>query len=208
MDRRTTLKWVLAAGATLPFAAHWSLGAEARTAASAANGYGTDPNLLKGYKPGDLWPLTLNAVQRRAATALSDLIIPADSQSPAASAVGVIDFIDEWISAPYPRHVGDREIVLYGLKYIDAEAKSRFRQDFAGLTQDQQRAICDEICYAPKVAAALTRPAKFFAVYRNLTAGGFYSTPLGRNDLRYVGNVPLARFDGPPLEVLKKVGLA
>jgi hypothetical protein len=208
MDRRTTLKWVLAAGATLPFTAHRSFGAEAPTAASAANGYGTDPNLLKGYKPGDLWPLTLNAVQRRAATALSDLIIPADSQSPAASAVGVIDFIDEWISAPYPRHVGDREIVLYGLKYIDAEAKSRFRKDFAGLTQDQQRAICDEICYAPKAAAALTRPAKFFAVYRNLTAGGFYSTPLGRNDLRYVGNVPLARFDGPPLEVLKKVGLA
>jgi hypothetical protein len=208
MDRRTTLKWVLAAGATLPFTAHRSFGAEAPTATSSANGYGTDPNLLKGYEPGDLWPLTLNAVQRRAATALSDLIIPADSQSPAASAVGVIDFIDEWISAPYPRHVGDREIVLYGLKYIDAEAKSRFRQDFAGLTQDQQRAICDEICYAPKAAAALTRPAKFFAVYRNLTAGGFYSTPLGRNDLRYVGNVPLARFDGPPLEVLKKVGLA
>jgi hypothetical protein len=26
--------------------------------------------------------------------------------------------------------------------------------------------------------------------------------------LRYVGNVPLTRFDGPPIEVLKKVGLA
>ena len=208
MDRRTTLKWVLAAGATMPFAAHWSFGAEVRTATPSANGYGTDPDLLKGYKPGDLWPLTLNAVQRRAATALSDLIIPADSQSPAASAVGVIDFIDEWISAPYPRHVGDREIVLSGLQYIDTEAKSRFQQDFAGLTPDQQRTICDEICYEPKAAAALARPARFFAVYRNLTAGGFYSTPKGRNDLRYIGNVPLAQFDGPPLEVLKKVGLA
>jgi hypothetical protein len=208
MDRRTTLKWVLAAGATMPFATHLSLGAEVRTATSAANGYGTDPNLLKEYNPGDLWPLTLNAVQRRAATALSDLIIPADSQSPAASAVGVIDFIDEWISAPYPRHVGDRQIVLEGLQYIDAEAKNRFRRDFASLTQDQQRTICDEICYEPKAATALKRPARFFAVYRNLTAGGFYSTPLGRNDLGYVGNVPLVQFDEPPLEVLKKVGLA
>jgi hypothetical protein len=208
MDRRTTLKWVLAASASLPFVAHRSFGAESPTAAPASNGYGTDPDLQKVYEPGELWPLTLSAVQRRAATALSDLIIPADSQSPAASAVGVIDFIDEWISAPYPRHADDREIVLYGLNYIDAEAKRRFQQDFASLTQDQQRAICDEICYAPKAPATLARPAKFFAVYRNLTAGGFYSTPQGRNDLRYVGNVPLARFDGPPLEVLKKVGLA
>ena len=27
-------------------------------------------------------------------------------------------------------------------------------------------------------------------------------------DIGYVGNVPLAKFDGPPLAVLKKVGLA
>ena len=49
--------------------------------------------------------------------------------------------------------------------------------------------------------------AKFFARYRDLTAGGFYSTPVGRKDLQYIGNVALASFDGPSLEVLRKVGL-
>src|SRR6186713_597920 len=103
MDRRTTLKWVLAAAATSPLADRVLFAAETSRQAPAAVGYGADPDLIKTYKPGELWPLTLNPVQRRAATALCDVIIPADEKSPSASAVGVVDFIDEWISAPYPR---------------------------------------------------------------------------------------------------------
>jgi len=53
-----------------------------------------DPDLLKKYAAGDLWPLTLTKEQRVTATALCDLIIPEDEQSPAASKVGVVDFID------------------------------------------------------------------------------------------------------------------
>src|SRR5205814_8086851 len=49
--------------------------------------------------------------------------------------------------------------------------------------------------------------ARSFALYRDLTAGGFHSTPVGRKDLGYIGNVPLARFDGPPPELLKKLNL-
>ncbi len=45
-------------------------------------------------------------------------------------------------------------------------------------------------------------------VYRDLTAAGFYSSPAGRSDLGYIGNVPLTRFDGPPPELLKKLNLA
>jgi hypothetical protein len=201
MDRRTTLKWVLAAAAVAPLMDHSLLAAE-------ATGYGTDPNLLKTYKAGELWPLTLTAAQRRTATALCDVIIPADEKSPSASAVGVVDFIDEWISAPYRRQRESRALVLEGLAWIDSTARERFKQDFAQLEESQQRAICDEICFEPKAPPALARPAKFFAVYRDLTAGGFYSTPQGRADLQYMGNTPLERFDGPPLEVLKKVGLA
>jgi len=201
MDRRTTLKWVLAAAAVAPLKGHLLLAAE-------ATGYGTDPDLLKTYKAGQLWPLTLTAAQRRTATALCDVIIPADEKSPSASAVGVVDFIDEWISAPYARQREMRTLVVEGLTWIDATARERFKQDFAQLDESKQRAICDEICFEPKAPAALARAAKFFASYRDLTMGGFYSTPQGREDLQYMGNTPLERFDGPPLEVLKKVGVA
>ena len=85
---------------------------------------------MKEWKPGGPWPLTLSANARLTTAALCDLIIPADEDSPAASAVGVVDFIDEWISAPYPQQRGDREIILPGLMWIDAEAQKRFGKAF------------------------------------------------------------------------------
>jgi len=66
MDRRTSIKWVLAVSASWPL-----LRARAGSAAEAApaeaapaepllalKGYGTDPDLLKTYHPGQVWPLT------------------------------------------------------------------------------------------------------------------------------------------------------
>jgi hypothetical protein len=152
--------------------------------------------------------LTLNPEQRQLAASLSDLIIPADEHSPSASAVGVVDFIDEWISAPYPQQREDRETVLNGFTWLDGEAKHRFEQPFAGLREPQQRAICDSICDASRVPADLKGAARFFSQYRNLTAAGFYTTLAGRKDLKYIGNVALTHFDGPPAELLKRLGLA
>jgi len=207
LDRRTTLKWVFAAATTLPIG---RLAWPAITTAGGTGGhpYGYDPSLLQTYRPGDLWPLTFTPTQRQLATVLSDLIIPADERSPSASAVGVVDFIDEWISAPYPLHRSDREQVLEGLAWLNAEAARRFSKSMLALSSEQLHSICDDICHLPKGRGDFLQAARFFARYRDLTAGGFYTTPVGRQDLRFVGNTPLASFDGPPIEVLKKVGLA
>ena len=43
---------------------------------------------------------------------------------------------------------------------------------------------------------------------RDLTASAFYTSAAGMKDLQYIGNVPLAKWDGPPAEVLRKLGLA
>jgi hypothetical protein len=133
--------------------------------------------------------------------------LPGDDRSPSAESVGVVEFIDEWVSAPYPRQLADRPIVLEGLAWMDAEALLRFEKYFSELDEPRQHAICDDICYEPNAAANFARAAKFFARYRDLTVGGFYSTPVGHQDLGYIGNVPLSKFDGPPLELLRKLGL-
>ena len=210
LDRRTTLKWMFAAAAAVPSLR--TLGAMpdplARDVAAAQAGYGTDPALMKEWKPGGPWPLTLTESGRRATQALCDLIIPADEHSPAASAVGVVDFIDEWISAPYPNQRADRDTVLSGLSWIDEEASKRFGKGFSNLDEKQRSAIADDICSASKAAPEFAKAAKFFAKFRDLTAGGFYTTPIGMKDIGYTGNVVLDRFDGPPLEALKKAGLA
>jgi hypothetical protein len=202
-DRRTAIKWVLAASAALRLP---SASFDAAAATPAAKGYGKDPDLLKTYAAGDLWPLTLTKEQRVTATALCDLIIPEDEQSPAASKVGVVDFIDEWISAPYPEHAADRKLVLEGLSWIDGEAQRRFKAPFAKLSATQMAAIADDLVAKP-AKSGLDAAAAFFERYRALTAGGFYTTPVGTRDLKYVGNVATATFEGAPKEVLERLGL-
>jgi hypothetical protein len=195
LDRRTAIKWVLTASAALrlPGIAFDA----AAAAAPAAKGYGKDPGLLKKYAAGDLWPLTMTKQQRVTATALCDLIIPEDEHSPAASKVGVVDFIDEWISAPYPEHAEDRNTVLQALSVVESEAQRRFKLPLAQLSATQMSTIADAIVTEP-----------YFVRYRALTAGGFYTTPVGTRDLQYVGNVAMATFEGPPPEVLERLGLA
>jgi hypothetical protein len=219
-DRRATLKLIMAAAAAVPALRRAGAtdptdlqpdpraGGDVQQYVPLMNGYGPDPNLIKAYEKGEFWPLTLDAQQRALAAALSDLIIPADEHSPSASAVGTVDFIDEWISAPYPQQLQDRETVLSGFVWLDGESRHRFERPFAKLHEAQQRAICDSVCDASRVPEHLKKPARFFATYRNLTVAGFYTTAAGREDLRYVGNIPLQHFDGPPAELLRKLGLA
>lgn len=208
MDRRDAIKWMLAAAATagsLELTGFAAAPAAGRPASG--GGYGTDPDLLKTYKPGELWPLTLTPAQRTTVVALCDTIIPADARGPAASAVGVPDFIDEWISAPYPAHQADRPIVLEGLAWVEEESRKRFGHSYANLVVRQRNAICDDICHE-KPKPEFRKAAQFFRRFRDITAGAYYTTPEGMKDIGYTGNVPLQTFDGPPAEVLKKLGLA
>ena len=211
MDRRSAIKWMLAASASLAATTHLSsIGWSAPSTPNlpTARGYGPDPSMVKLYKPGDVWPLTLTPEQRRTAAALCDVIIPADETSPSASAVGVVDFIDEWVSAPYPIQRTDRPIILDGLVWIDAESQARFKTDFAGLNPQQQTAICDDVCDPGRVKPEHTDAMKFFIRYRDLTSGGYYTTPEGMLAIGYVGNTPLAAFEGPPPEAMRHLGLA
>jgi hypothetical protein len=215
IDRRMAIKWLLAAASSLTLMDKLHAGDEAPLPQFEAGGYGLDANLLNTYKPGEIWPLILTQSQRKAAIALCDVIIPADNHSPSASSVGVHDFINEWVSAPYSwvgspdsNHTEAKKIILEGLIWIDEESQKRFGSFFSDLISSQQHAICDDICYIAKAKNEFKKPAIFFSKFRNLTAGGFYTTPIGMRDIGYVGNIPQASFEGPPLDVLKRLGLA
>lgn len=209
MDRRVAIKWMLTAAAASTLLDANALAAAGQSpAAKSGIGYGTDPDVMKSYKPGDLWPLSFNPEQRIAAAALCDVIIPADSGGPSASSVNVHDFIDEWISAPYPGHDADKRIILTGLAWMDAEARKRFGNAFSNLVAGQKNAICDDVCHVPDAKPEHREAAQFFRRFRDLAAGGYYTTPAGMKDIGYVGNVPIATFDGPPPAVLKQLGLA
>jgi hypothetical protein len=175
--------------------------------AAAIKGYGVDPDLVQIHKPGSLWPLTFTPEQRKTATALADVIVPKDEFGPAASEVGVIALLDEWISAPYPAQQADRPVILDGLAWLDSESAKRFQKSFADVPIKEQHAICDDICYAYAAKPTFKKAAGFFNRFRWLSAAAYYGTPEGWKAIGYVGNVPLPKFDGPPQEVLDKLGV-
>jgi hypothetical protein len=151
----------------------------------------------------------LTSDELEALAAICDVIVPADDRSPSASALGVHDFIDEWVSAPYERNEQDSVIVRGGLVWLDREAAGRFGEGrrFRDLDAAGRHAICADICYRPDTAPEYEAGARFFDRVRDLAAGAFWTTSEGMQDLQYVGNVPLARWDPPPAEVLRHIGL-
>jgi hypothetical protein len=162
---------------------------------------------MKAYKPADFWPLTFTDALRREAAALSDIVIPAEADNPSASSVGVADFVDEWVSAPYPDNVRDRRTVMEGLAWLEAESTRRFGARFAEAAQAERESLCADISAEAPTDSELGKASRFFRKFRDLVAAGYFTTPAGMKDLGYVGNVPLARFDGPPADLVARLGL-
>lgn len=204
LSRRQVLKWFAAAAAASQASPFFAFSQEYVPAAA---GYGTDPKVNDIYQRGDFWPLTLSSEQRKTVTALADVILPADDLGPAASQLRVPDFIDEWVSAPYPKQQSDRKTVFAGLTWIDEESNRLFKKDFAGLNLEQQQSICDVLSNQDHSDTKLRQAASFFRTFTSLSMGAYYSTPEGWKAIGYTGNVPSATFAGPPQEVLDKLGL-
>ena len=204
LDRRVAIKWILFASASVPFLNSNSFG-QSGPSIPTPRGYGSDPNLL--IPEAAPWERILTPEQFKTTTTLADIILPANGESPSASGLNVPDFIDEWISAPYPAQEKDRKTILEGIDWINAESHYRFGKAFHDLDSSQQKTICDDICYQPKAKTEHLAGATFFATFRNLTMGGYYTTDHGTREVGYVGNVALASFDGPPPEVLKHLGV-
>jgi hypothetical protein len=205
IDRRMAIKWMLAASAGAMLAQRRAFGAAGPEEPQL--GYGSDPNLTKAYKAGDYWPLTFTDEQRREAAVLADIVLPQEGQFPSASALGVVDFLDEWVSAPYPDNVRDRKIVLDGMAWVQDESVRRFAKPFSGAAQEDRMTLCEEMSRGSQGQSDAGTAHGFFRLFRNLVATGYYTTPTGMNDLGYVGNMPLAKFDGPPAELVAKLGL-
>lgn len=168
-----------------------------------AKGYGKDPNLVA--PPGTPWPLTLTPDQLSLLALLSDIIVPAEGQSPSASAVQVPTVVDEWVSAPYPAQQRDRLTVLSTLAWLDDEAALRFSQPFAALATPQQLAIVDDIAYDnDQTPRQFQRIAGAFARLRSLVLAAYFCTPEGMEDIGYLGNVAIAGdYPGPTPEAYR-----
>jgi hypothetical protein len=205
IDRRTALAWVGVVGAAAAVGA--GVVVYGPKTGGQSRGYGTDPKLATPEKAP--WSRIMTPAQLQTAALMGDFILPASATAPSASALGVPDFIDEWVSAPYPEQLKDRPLILNGLNELSWRAKRRFGVDFLKATSAQRTEILRDL-----QAATAGAGHAFFKRFRWMVVGAYYTTPAGFKDIGYIGNVPRASDPGPSEEVkahlareLKKLGL-
>lgn len=132
---------------------------------------------------------------------LADMIIPKDDKSPAATEVGVPDFI-EFIVKDIPSH---KLPMRGGLKWLDVYAQKKYGKVFIDLNKENQTAILDEIAYPSKAKPEVSQGVSFFNLMRDLTSSGYFTTKEGIEYIGYVGNRP-GVWSGVPADVLKAHG--
>jgi gluconate 2-dehydrogenase gamma chain len=193
-SRRDVLKLLLAApAATIA----WS-DAEAVQAAAAAQttraAPATQPFVPKFFTPDEF----------RLVNTLADIIIPKDERSGSATDAGVPEFMDFMMIDQPLRQVAMRG----GLAWLDRECQVRFDRMFLDCTDSERHAVLDDIAWPAKAKPEFAHGVAFFTSFRDLTAAGFWTTRMGIDDLQYMGNRSVARWNGCPDAALKKLGVS
>lgn len=164
-----------------------------------------DPDFLNPVIP---WEKPLDQSELATLEVLVDLILPADDESPAPSTIGVPDFINEWIGAPYTENRDDSLIIRGGVAWMNNHTWQLHRKPFKELSSAQQTSILDTICDSENNNPELIAGTRFFKKLRMLTLNGYYTHPATWKSLGYVGNMAIAGpYPGVPAEIVKLLGL-
>lgn len=208
IDRRTTLKW-LAVGLSAPTMATSCSPAQSTDSAALKLGtprpitgtpYGSDPSLMEAAVT---WERTMTMQQLQLVAALSDVLLPQTDELPAASSVGVPDFIDEWLSSPYEQTKDDRQACFTLFEWLESEATVMSGASFATASLENQSALLDRIAWKDRVEPGLETQASTFDNFRNLAVSAFFASEEGSYWVGYRGNQPSAGdYAGPSDEAL------
>jgi len=212
MDRRKSIQTLILGGAA---AASTSL---VFTACKGENGEPIEEAIAKSSeKYFGRTPIELDRIEKLNAeqlfnehemetiAALSVVILPPKAPHGGPIEAGVPDLV-EFMGKDIPSMA---PTLLGGLMWLDHKSNTEFGTEFKSATLEQKKQICDEICWHdPEVP--LTQQAlgiQFFALMRNLTVTGYYTSKVGIADLGYKGNSPNV-WDGVPEDVLAQHGVS
>lgn len=195
LDRRSMLQILGAAPVAAGFT--WTE-AEAAQAATQAKAAQTARPGATAFKPK-----FFTAREYAMVRVLVDLIIPKDERSGSATDAGVPEFMDFMMNDQPTRRTAMRG----GLAWIDLECQDRFDRRFLECTAAERAAVLDDIAWPARAKPEFAQGVAFFNSFRDLTASGFWSSKMGVQDLKYMGNVMVPEWKGCPDEALKKLGL-
>ena len=192
MNRREVVGLIAGAplAAGFPWAAESVREASARAREALARGVPYDP---KQFTPHE-WETV---------RVLVDPILPKDERSGSATEAGVPEFMDFMLG-------DDPDLqtpVRGGLAWLDHECDDRYGKTFVTCTAAERTAVLDDVAWPAKAKPEHAAGVAFFNRFRDLTASGFFSSRIGVQDLRYVGNTFMSEWNGCPPEALAKLGV-
>jgi gluconate 2-dehydrogenase gamma chain len=198
VTRRDALK--LLAAAPLASAIEWSAPSVERATRMVARLH--DEGAAAAYTPK-----FFTAHEWRTVRVLADMIIPKDERSGSATDAKAPEFMD-FMLAEKDTSEGSRVSMRGGLAWLDNEMQHRFNTDFLGASDAQRRAVLDDIAYPRKAKPEYAPGVSWFSRFRSNVGSAFFSTAMGWQDLRYMGNVFNPNWNGCPPEATRKLGVS
>ena len=148
-------------------------------------------------------PKVFTPAEWRTVRVLVDLVIPKDARSGSATDAKVPEFMDVFME----KRENMRTWMRTGLSWLDDETRKRFTKTFVDCDDAQRKSVLDDIAWPRRARPEMQAGVRFFNNFRNFTASGFWSSKMGVDDLQYMGNRPVAQWNGCPAPALNKLGV-
>lgn len=155
---------------------------------------------------GQWAPRFFSAPELETFRVLADLIIPRDDRSGSATEAGVVEYADFVLSESNDR---TKQLWRDGFAWLDAECWQRFgARRFVSCTPEQRAQVLDDIAWPRRARPEFREAVNWFNRVRDLVGGGFFSSQMGVEDIRYIGGVFNPRWEGAPAEALRELGVS
>lgn len=174
---------------------------------------GTTPDVLERVmqqvqqaqqQPAQFRPRFFTPHEWRTVRVMVDIILPRDARSGSATEAGVPEFMDFMLM----ERTNMQPQMRGGLAWLDREAMDRFGKRFIEVTAAQRTAIVEDIAWPRRARPELSHGVAFFNYIRDFTASGFFSSKMGVEDLRYLGNRYRTEWNGCPDEANARLGVS
>ena len=152
-------------------------------------------------------PKFFTAHEWRTVRVLADMIIPKDERSGSATDAKAPEFID-FMLMDKETSESSRVSMRGGLAWLDTEMRHRFTKDFLGASDVQRRAVLDDIAFPKTAKPEFRAGVAWFNRFRSNVGSAFFSSAMGWQDLRYIGNVFNPNWNGCPPDATRKLDVS
>jgi hypothetical protein len=135
-------------------------------------------NAALQIQPASYQPQFFSASEYAMVERMADIIIPSDS-TPGAKEAGVAEFIDFMVFSDPEQQYPFR----MGLAWLNGHSEQKLGKKFIELRSEQQTSLLEPLGFKDKARPGEEDGRRFFALMREYTVTGFYTSEIGFKEL-------------------------